>query len=351
MSSRFNGGRKRDDIQDFPLLVDEDAAMFHDSSQVCGMERGGDYSESESCSLMDILSVSYRGPSDDANTNGNNNQLSAFHEQQGGLFSPVAHRHTRRRSNSEELEELYSFSTNEDDDMLMEDDRMSIDDDGQFFFNANEFSYGGTSNEGSMESIPMPSIRIEEPLMPLSEDRAFNYENDAPRNKTIRFADEVDSQLVVEEKHAIGENSMTMDDLQDKHLDIFDQGFTTRSSSLFSDEDASHAEDDFDDEEDDEEDEDDLERRILTSLMYNGATMGVVAGLGFVAKKVMSAFQKSEDDGEGGNGLDQMMGDGTTEATREAATDAASGSINNSTLESSQGNASQSSQQQQQQQQ
>ena len=141
---------------------------------------------------------------------------------------------------------------------------------------------------------------------------------------------------------------MTIDDLQDKHLDIFDQGDTTKSSSVFTDDDASQAESEFDDEADEEDDEDDLERRLLTSLMYNGATMGVVAGLGFVAKKVMSALQKSEDNPEAGN-ADQMMGEGTNEAAREAATDAATGSINNGNVNSSQGNASQSPQQQQQQ--
>ncbi|KAL3914460.1 MAG: hypothetical protein SGARI_000105 [Bacillariaceae sp.] len=331
MSSRFNS-RKGDDIQDFPLLVDDEDTPFHDSAQVCGMERGGDASESESCSLMDILSVSYSGPDDG---NNNTNQLDAFHQQQGAFFNPVAQRHTRRRSNSEELEDLYSFSSNDDDGMLVEEeDRMTMD---EYFFNANE--HYSTYESSNSTPPPTGSIFIEEPLMPLIEDRAVTqsiYENNIPRAKTIRFADEVDSKLI-DDQVLIRENSMTITDLQDKHLDIFDQGDTTKSSSIFTDDDSSHAESEFDDEEDDE---DELEKKLLTSLMYNGATMGIVAGLGFVAKKVISTFQKSEDDPEGGNAVDQMMGDGANEVAREAATDAGTGgSLNNGNMNSSQGNA------------
>ena len=88
-----------------------------------------------------------------------------------------------------------------------------------------------------------------------------------------------------------------------------------------SDGESSYIESDFDD----DEEEESSERKILKGLMYNGATMGVVAGLAFISKKVMSAFQNTEDSPDGGNGLDNLTG------THHAGTDVTHTSIETGT--------------------
>lgn len=324
MAYRLNNKKRCDDSEDFPLLVDEDENFFHDSFQVSGMERGGD--DTGSSSLLEMFNQSYQGPSD--------NQMNRFQEQQ--LFCPFASTkppHIRR----DDLEDLYSFSMSDDDEVMM--DYNTRDEKGQQqqpydgttdpWMDSNNkhngtqhYKHADTKAIGSFESVDsiparnpfnddemqahrpsfsknaghyipasqpqlffaskaLASVGDDSDLAPLDEDR---------RRKAIRFAEdepaEQQSSTLFRDSVFVSERSMTIDDTKDKHLDIFDQGSSSincgssapRSSSLFEDTDDDMSEDEtcFEDEEDDE---DELERRIYKSWIYSGATIAVVAAL------------------------------------------------------------------------
>jgi hypothetical protein len=365
MSSRLNNKKQRNDSEDFPLLVDDDDDLFHDSSQICGMELGGNTSLTTSSSLLQMFNESYQGPSQ--------NELDLFYNEREQLFcspSPAVPQHVRRRCSSDDLEDLYSFSMSDDDDVLM-DYHCEVDylqtpqqHGSDLGMDNNEVPLGtrgciGGVNNTSTERPRLGDSRFKSNYYPPSQrmliasteaqdppemDSALAPLQDDQRIRTIRFADEEqeDSSKLLPSTTFASERSMTIDDFQDKHLDIFDQGSSSmnngsasyKSSSLFEDTDEDMSDDDFEDEGDEEED---LERRILKTWIYSGATMAVVAGLGYVSKKVMSAFQK-QDDVDAGNGVDHAMNETADEAAHtagEAGVEAgieAGGSVNNGTV-------------------
>lgn len=347
MASRFNTNKPRDDSEDFPLLVDEDDDFFHDSYQVSEMERGGD--DAGSSSLLDMLNQSYQGPSV-------NNQMNRFNEQQ--LFSPfrsTVPQHPRR----DDLEDLYSFSMSDEDDVMLDfntDDKegqeqQSYDGSTDLWMDSNTKNkesrhysdnqatvcFDSVNNLPASNTIKNNEMRAHRPYFgknashyyPASQQQLFfaaealaslgDNSDLAPldgdqRRKVIRFADdepsEQQSSTLFRDSVFVSERSMTIVDIQDKHLDIFDQGSSSidrgsapRSSSLLEDMDDCMSEGDTHFEDDDDDDEEELERRIYRSLMYNGATIAVVAGLGYVSKKVMSAFS-NKDEVDGVQGID-----------------------------------------------
>ena len=340
----------KNDEDDFPLLVDDtEDDQYHDSYQVSGMERGGSSlhdSETESSLLVDILSSSFSGGPSDQHTeflhgkrNASTNR-STFKQQQ----------QQDQAKKCEELEDLYSFSVSEDDDPMLElfedeapdendkedgdDDENDEDDDGEYF----------NSSQDMEDMISPNSYRYYknrcEQLAPLP---VMDDDEDGPRPKTVRFADELQSQsqfLFKDDPMLIREESIALIDTknnnnEDTLLDIFDQDGQTNSDSMFeddSDEEFSYTGSDFDD--DDEEES--SERKILRGVMYSGATVGVVAGLGFLGKKLLSAFQKQEDDMEGGNGIENMMGTDQAGAdVTHTSIEAGTGSMNNSSQSAS----------------
>lgn len=342
----------KNDQDDFPLLVDdtEDDMMYHDSYQVLGMEQGGNLSSSinnNSTSssndlLLDILSTSFQGPSEEHTEFLHGKRKPHHHGRNNNLKQQLESQSKKR----EELEDLYSFSVGEDDDdpMLdlffedqnrLKEDEDDNDDDGDSD-NDRRVQYFNSSQDMEDEDMIMMPYSYNynkdihgggERLAPLLHD-PFETEqgDDAPRQRTVRFADDESQSRLFQDDPVMQDDSLVFMNNEEKLLDIFDQQGSSNNNTgttnfLFeedSDEDSSYIGSDFDDE---EEEEESPERKILKGLIYNGATIGVVAGLAFVGKKVMSAFQNTDDNPEGGNGVDNLMG------TDQAATDVTHTSI------------------------
>jgi hypothetical protein len=303
----------KNDQDDFPLLVDDtEDNIYHDSYQVLGMELGGNHSisinnnstSSSNDLLIDILSTSFQGPSEE--------HTEFLH----GKRKP--HHNEFQSKKREELEDLYSFSVGEDDDPMLDlfEDDDEHDDDSEDG-NDRRLQYFNSSQDMEDEDMIMTpysyrndkDIHGGERLAPLLYDPFRTKQGeDVPHQRTVRFADDESQSRLFQDDPMMQEGSLVFMTNEEKLLDIFDQqgSSNTGTTNLFEDdpdEESSYIGSDFDDEE-----EESPERKILKGLIYNGATIGVVAGLAYVGKKVMSAFQNTEDVPEGGNGIDNVAG-------------------------------------------
>lgn len=137
----------------------------------------------------------------------------------------------------------------------------------------------------------------------------------------VRFADDThDSKLLTDEHTIAGQGMMALS--SPNVMDIYGQESTSSRSKLY---------DDLDDDEcsfieDDEEAQDEAahEQEIIKGILYSAGGAAVFAGIGFVAKRVLSVFRKDDENLEAGmdvvNGTDQA-GSGaqaTSDATHVA---------------------------------
>ena len=246
----------KNDKDDFPLLVDDtEDDMFHDSYQVLGMEQGGNHSSSFSNSnnnstsssndlLMDILSTSFQGPSEE--------HTEFLH----GKRRPHHHHRQHSRNNSdfkqqlgvqskkrEELEDLYSFSVSEDDDPMLDlfddDDQLKDDeeeDDDSDGGDDRRLQYFNSSQDMDDEDMIMmpysykndnPTPYGGEKLEPLLYDpfqtKQGEDDDDAPRQRTVRFADDESQSRLFQDDPMMQEDSLVLMTSEEKLLDIFDQ--------------------------------------------------------------------------------------------------------------------------------
>lgn len=179
--------------------------------------------------------------------------------------------------------------------------------------------YAAMSN---LDDIPI-NFENSELFETLELDYVDALQENTKKHSSIRFADEIDLIDDVVRSSNLGSRA-----LDETVLDIFEENKGNTSPTgegtslprypLYDDNDDESMYDDIIGDEDSmEEEEESEEKKILRGIFYSAGGAAVFAGIGFVAQRLMNAFQNSDDVDVGG--ADVYHGEDHTGAAADAA--------------------------------
>lgn len=189
---------------------------------------------------------------------------------------------------------------------------------------------GGNSSDGAMSSFDSNRINFDNSdfFEALEMDYVDALEENIKKPSAIRFVEKNDliDDVVIRSKNLFYQapDATFLDIFDENKRDMSPTGDESPTSRypLYDDDDDESITDDFMFDEDSME-EDSEERKVLKGIFYSAGGAAFFAGLGFVAQRLIGAFQKSDDlDPVGG---DVYNGPEHAATSADAATDAAHG--------------------------